>query len=588
VTELGFKYDFIVHPGYSPDQIQISMSNQLSMIVEPLQVTGYSITNPIIPIFIDSGLNVYQLDGKKVPASYYARESTENSFGFLLGEYDSSQILVIDPLCLVFSTYLGGISHDYVEDLVIDNLGNSYLVGYTFSLDFPLSEPIDDTFNGSRDIFVTKINSTGNGLIYSTYIGGSDSDYGNTIALDSTFNVYIGGFTYSTDYPLENELIDSNSGSVDGIITKINSTGNGLVFSTYLGGSSIDYLYGLAIDDQNQTYITGYTLSSDFPLFNAYDDSRSNIDVFVTKLNETGNGLIFSTFIGGYDSEHGYDIAVDSDYNVYICGLAMPGYPVVNAYQSSHRGGNYDGFVTKLNASGTGLIFSTYLGGNSDDKLRSIVLDFDDNVYVTGETDSSNYPILNQYQGDQLGTDVILTKLSSSGSTLEFSTYVGGDAADVAYGITLDSQNNPYVVGYTESTDFPVIRSFDDDLDGTRDAFLIGLNATGSSLRFGSYLGGTGIDEARGVAISEDAFLYVTGFTISDDFPLQDAFQETKDGSYDTFLTKLWMDDGNRDPIIIVSDLDFENQAFEHGWSGDGSVNSPYVIRGITIDCKLL
>ncbi|MGY5876822.1 MAG: SBBP repeat-containing protein [Candidatus Thorarchaeota archaeon] len=587
VTEQGLKYDFVVHPGASPDLIQISMSDPLSVSVEAHRVSGQLISNREDSIYKDLGLKVFQEDGSKVFASYIEGDGT-NTFRFQIDDYDTTQTLVIDPLSIVFSTYLGGFHLDYVRDIAIDSLGNSYLVGHTYSSDFPLSGPYDDTFNGSRDIFVTKINSTGNGLIYSTYIGGTDSDYGETVDLDSAFNVYIGGNTYSTDYPLQNEFDDTLTGTYKGIVTKLNSTGNGLEFSTYLGGESYDLLYGITVDDQNMTYVTGFTYSSDFPTKNAYDDSRagSACDAFVTKLNESGNGLVFSTFIGGWDLDHGRDVAVDGDYNVYICGYANPGYPMVGAFQSSHRGGNYDGIISKLNSTGNGLLFSTYIGGNSEDRLRSIALDSEGNVYVTGDTDSSNYPILNQYQGNQVDTDVIVTKLSSSGNSLEFSTYVGGGAEDSAFDLTLDSHDNVYVTGYTESSDFPVIRSYEDEYGGNRDSFVFGLNASGSSLRYSTYLSGSQTDEGRGVAISDDEFLYVTGFTNSDDFPVQDALQGSLDGNYDTFLTKLWIDTGYRDPIVILSDLDFENQAAEHGWPGDGSIDTPYVIRGITIDCN--
>ncbi|MFC1821177.1 SBBP repeat-containing protein [Thermodesulfobacteriota bacterium] len=319
-----------------------------------------------------------------------------------------------------------------------------------------------------------------------------------------------------------------------------------LIYSTYLGGSGDDRGQGIAVDAAGNAYITGYTQSDNFPTLNQYQTDQGGDDAFVTKLDATGSFLVYSTYLGGGDNDRGQGIAVDAAGNAYITGytdsdLPSP-FPTQNAYQGFRAGGD-DAFVTKLDATGSSLVYSTYLGGNSnDDYGQGIAVDAAGNAYITGYTQSDNFPTLNQYQTDQGGDDAFVTKLDATGSSLVYSTYLGGNSNDdYGQGIAVDAAGNAYVTGYTQSNDFPIQNQYQMNQFGD-DAFVTKLDATGSSLVYSTYLGGGGFpndDYGQGIAVDAAGNAYVTGYTNSNFFPTQNAYQGIRAGGDDAFVTKI-------------------------------------------------
>jgi uncharacterized protein (TIGR03437 family) len=370
---------------------------------------------------------------------------------------------------LVYSTYLGGSGNDWVSGIAVDSFGNAYVTGQTFSTDFPTANAFQAACSGNPcgDAFVTKLNAAGSALAYSTYLGGSGNDQGTGIAVDSSGNAYVTGSTASTNFPTANAFQATNSsGGWNAFVTKFNTAGSALAYSTYLGGSSgQDFGSGIAVDSSGNAYVTGSTQSTNFPTtanaFQAVNRGGVNGTVFVTKLSAAGSALTYSTYLGGSGGDFPNGIAVDSSGNAYVTGsTTSSNFPIANAFQAALGSSGEDAFVTKLNAAGSALIYSTYLGGSGGAFGISIAVDSSGNAYVTGNTASSNFPTTaDAFQtvfGGGVGIgDAFVTKLNAAGSSLAYSTYLGGSDIDAGKGIAVDSSGNAYVTGFTSSTDFP-------------------------------------------------------------------------------------------------------------------------------------
>jgi hypothetical protein len=372
---------------------------------------------------------------------------------------------------LVYSTYIGGGNDDYGKSIAVDDSGNAYVTGYTSSASFPTLNPYQAS-QGGYDVFVTKLSSLGNGLIYSTYLGGEFGDYGSSITVDSSGNAYITGYTLSSSFPTLNPIQTDQIG-YDAFVTKLSSAGNSLIYSTYLGGEAIDYGNDIAVDDSGNAYITGSTGSALFPRFNPFQKTYRGgyCDAFVTKLTNSGDGLIYSTYFGGSNSDYGFSIAIDDSGSAYITGETWStDLPILNAYESTFQGADEyyggDAFVTKFSSSGNSIVYSTYLGGASGDGGSGIAVDSSDNAYISGSTYSSDFPTQNPYQSTFQGfSDAFVTKLSSSGNSLVYSTYLGGIDGDHGYGIAV-SAGEAYLTGVTASTNFPILRAYDASFNG--------------------------------------------------------------------------------------------------------------------------
>ncbi len=358
----------------------------------------------------------------------------------------------------IYSTFLGGGGVDGGNGIAVDSQGNAYVTGAAGSFDFPMMGAIQGTWGGSGDAFLTKIDPTGSSLVYSTYLGGNGQDYATGVALDPVGNAYIVGVTFSTNFPTVNPFQAVKGSQQDAFVAKINPSGTAWVYSTYLGGNAVDEGYGIAADASGNAYVTGYTGSSNFPLQSPLRGSNgASVDAFVTKLNAAGSALVYSTYLGGSGTDYGTAIAVDSSGSAYVTGIVSSNdFPVVNPMQPKFGGGD-DVFVTKFNPAGSSLVYSTYLGGGSVDDAYAIAVDQAGNAYVTGRTNSSDFPLTKAIQATRFAFDMFVTELDASGSTRLFSTFIGGTGSESGRGIAVDRVGNIHVVGESTSTDFPVL-----------------------------------------------------------------------------------------------------------------------------------
>jgi hypothetical protein len=373
---------------------------------------------------------------------------------------------------LVYSTFLGGGGNDHGFAIAVDSSGSAYITGDTSSANFPVASGFQATLGGGFwDAFVTKLTAAG-ALSYSTYFGGNGIDEGHGIAVDSSGAAYVGGLTTSTNFPLQSPIQASSKGGYDAFVAKIAPAGNALIYSTYLGGAQDDQALALAVDSSGSAYVTGPTGSADFPVVSAYQSTYKFGDAFVAKLAPSGASLVYSTYLGGSSGESSFGIAVDSAGSAYVTGRTLSAdFPVVAGAYQSKLAGNYDVFVTKLAAAGNALVYSTYVGGKGSEAGYAIALDSAGSVYVTGWTNSTDFLTLSQVQTDQGADDGFAFKLSADGSALVYSTYLGGSGNDYAQGIAVDPTGAAYVAGWTDSTDFITKSPFQTDQSST-DAFV--------------------------------------------------------------------------------------------------------------------
>ena len=418
--------------------------------------------------------------------------TSRNEVGFRVGSYDRRRALVIDPV-LAYSTYLGGSGDDRPFAITTDAAGNAYVTGGTLSPDFPTTNPIQPAQHGGWDAFVSKLNADGSALIYSTYLGGGGDDNSLSIAVGST-GVYITGDTDSWDFPTRNPIQPTTHGSKDAFVTKINAAGNDLVYSTYLGGGDWESGWGIAVDTFGNAHVRGDTRSNDFPVVRAIQPTRHGyvFSCYVAELNADGSALLYSTYWGGNAGEGGVGIGVDAEGNTYVGGYTFsPDFPTVNPIQST-LAGEQDTFVTKFSADGQTVIYSTYLGGTGDERGEDFTADSSGNTYIVGYTTSTDFPMVNAIQPTNAGNiDAFAVKINAAGNALVYSTYLGGSGEDEATGIATDSAGNAYVVGYTTSTNFPIAQATQTVNHGGRDAFVTKISPDGGKLLYSTYLGGS-------------------------------------------------------------------------------------------------
>ncbi|MET0623761.1 MAG: SBBP repeat-containing protein [Pyrinomonadaceae bacterium] len=384
---------------------------------------------------------------------------------------------------VVYSTYLGGGDTDQGFDIAVDADGNAYVAGRTISTNFPVTAgAFQPAFGGGvypggigGDAFVSKLNPEGTALLYSTYLGGSATEYGYGVALDAARNVYVTGSTSSENFPLMNALQPVKRGGSDAFVTKLDASGAALVYSTYFGGttavdslnaSGLDNAFDIAVDASGAAYVVGETQTTDFPVTaNAFQRSFGGLgafegDAYAAKFSAAGDALVYSTYLGGGYGDSGTRIALDAAGHAYVTGrTASVNFPTANAFQPAlaNAEGIHDAFVTKLSPDGSALVYSTYLGGGADDSAHGIAVGAGGSAYVTGGTNSDFFPVRNAVQGTLAGqsTDAFVTKLSPQGSSLVYSTYLGGTRNENGYAVAVDGAGDAYVVGRTTSLNFP-------------------------------------------------------------------------------------------------------------------------------------
>lgn len=564
------EYDICVAPGKDPRIVRFSIEGSEKISIEKSGNLCIHLGNKHdIEMLRPS---IYQIVGEKkeiVDGKYVFLAQGE--VGFEIGRYDPSMPLIIDPI-LSYSTYLGGSDDDNGLGIAADQEGFVYVTGETASIDFPTTiGAYQMSAPGITNAFVTKLNPSGTALIYSTYLGGDSNDSGNAITIDENGNAFIVGTTQSSDFPT---TPGAHQGGINGIfdafITKVNATGSQLIYSTYLGGTFFNEGFSIAIDEAGNAFVTGDTASADFPTtLGAYQTTNFGFfNAFVTKLNALGTGLEYSTYLGGSFLDTGFGIKIDEEGNAYIAGQANSfDFPVTpDAYQQTLSGPS-DAFITKLNPLGTDLVFSTFLGGSDEEDAVSLAIDSEGNVFVTGFTTSLDFPTTSgAYQRSLLGAqDSYVTKLASTGSSLVYSTYLGGTSDDLGDSIAVDIQGNAYVLGSTQSNDFPVTSdAFQSTIPGTTAATFTKINPTGSRLIYSTYLGGSGASVGRGIACNKDSIngdnVFIVGFTDSTNFPVTGgAYQTQSNGFQDAFVLKL-----NLPPPPVVPPSKFTGKAREN------------------------
>ena len=364
---------------------------------------------------------------------------------------------------LEYCTYLGGSDDDRAYGIAVDSSGAAYVTGTTTSPDFPTLYPAQSSLEGSRNAFVFKLNPMGDMLVFSTFLGGGGADTAYGIALDAAGDSYIVGDTTSLNFPAGGYQT-SNRGGQDAFVAELSASGRQLLFGTYLGGAGADHGGAIALDPSGTIYITGYTWSSNFPTATPYQKAIAGpCNAFIARLDTSGDRLLFSTYLGGSGCtmmypETGQGIAVDAQGNAYVAGVTSSGdFPRLNAIQPQLEGST-DAFVAKFNSQGS-LLFSTYMGGSGVDLGNAIALDASGSIYVVGYTYSTDFPVTGGaiQTANAGGCDAFLFKLSPSGDTLLYATYLGGSGADTASGVALDSSGNVYLGGWTLSANFPAL-----------------------------------------------------------------------------------------------------------------------------------
>jgi hypothetical protein len=378
---------------------------------------------------------------------------------------------------LLWATYLGGSLYESAGPVAVDALGNIYVAGVTSSTDFPIVGGFDGTPNGMNDLFVAKLPPTGSSLTWSTLLGGDKDDYVNTIAVDGSGNVYVGGSTMSTNFPTTNGFNTTRSGSFDGFVTKIAASGASILWSTLVGGSADDMVWGLAVDSTGNVYVTGTTSSADFPVPGGFDMTLGGaLDAFVMKINSAGGAnptIGWSTYLGGSSDDTGKALALSGGFLVVGGLTASVDFPTSGGFDTTHGGGTYDGWVAKIDVAGPTLTWGTYLGGSGSDQIEGVAVDGAGDIYVTGYGTSTDFPTLDAFDSTSNGSyDAFVAKIKSDGTAILWSSYLGGSGLDYGHAIAVDLFGNAYVAGDTRSLDFPVVSAFDAVFNGAETAFV--------------------------------------------------------------------------------------------------------------------
>jgi hypothetical protein len=527
------EYDLAVAPGADPTRIRVMFDGAESMQEQSngdlvIRGVGTEILQRKPVIYQMIGSDRHLIDGR------YALRG-RNQVAFEVARYDARKPLVIDP-SVVVGSYLGGSASDQAFGIATNATG-IYITGSTNSLDFPNPNAFHPGFSGgSMDAFITKLRQDGTAFVYSTYLGGSNTDTGQGIAVDSTGAAYVTGSTSSANFPLSTTVQSLYGGNSDAFITKINPAGDGLPYSTYLGGIGQDHATGIAIDGTKNAYITGSTTGS-FPVSNAMQSTYGGgtSDAFVAVINPMGNALVYSTYVGGFGNDFSNGIAADAAGNVYITGSTSGGFPVANAFQVGFGGGTSDAFVTKLTAAGS-LSYSSYLGGPGADIGQGIAIDPNGSAYVAGSTNGS-FPLAAAVQGAYGGgtSDAFISQFSPNGG-LTFSTYLGGAGVDNGNAIAVDSSGNIYVTGFTNSVNFPVMNAVQTNAAG---AFVAKLSGATHNYVYASYFGGGQTDAGTAITTDTSGLAYVAGYTTGGLF-VQSAVQPAYGGgSFDAFVATI-------------------------------------------------
>jgi hypothetical protein len=575
------EYDFTVAPHADPTAISLQFEG-----VDKLAVTS---AGELVVGLGDAELRqhrpvIYQIvRGARceVAGGYQLKDS--RTICFAVGPYDHEQPLVIDPV-FIYSTYFGGNGGDTGLAIKVDSSGSVYLAGETLSTQFPSAaagNPFQSQMNGGAvtgDAFVAKLDNTGSKLLYFTYLGGATDDGAYDLAIDSSGNAYVTGFTVSSDFPTKNALFNQISGTpdptfhvypVEAFVAELNTNGSALVYSTYLGGTATDVGSGIAVDPAGYVYVTGKTFSTNFPVLNALQASLGGTeDGFVSKFAPGGQSLVYSTYLGGTGLDIGEGIAADGAGSAYVTGYTTStDFPISTGASQTNLNGSgvavsvFDAFITKVAPDGSSLVYSTYVGGSQNDYGYRIAVDGSGTAYVTGTTQSPDFPRTNSFDltlgedgTNAINFDAFLTKLDPSGQPV-YSAQFGGTADDAGWDVAVDPFGRAFVVGITLSTNFPTTNAFDlfqTTNSGGKDVFVIAFDTNAPSVLYSGYLGGSGDDFGYAIAVDAEGNAYLSGMTLSSGFPTTvGPFQGALAGSSDAFVAKIRL----LDPMLNVQQM---------------------------------
>ncbi|MCA9728040.1 MAG: SBBP repeat-containing protein [Candidatus Eisenbacteria bacterium] len=461
-----------------------------------------------------------------------------------------------DPT-LLWSTLYGGSSYERCHGLYVDDLGSSYITGYTRSTNLPTTAgAYDRTQNGEYDVFVAKFNAVGSILYWGTFLGGVDWDRAFAIRNDSEGNVVVAGLSFSPDFPTTPAAFDTTLGGLrDAFCAKLNSTGSELLWATYLGGDATEWCWDMILDSQDHPVMVGETVSLSFPTTpGAYDETTNNSpDAFLTKLEVDGSALIWSTVLGGTLGDHATRVLLDGDENVVVCGNSLsPNFPTTPGAIDETPNGGDDAFVSIVSADGSDLLYSTMLGGSGDDDGHGLALASDGEIVIAGATVSPEFPVTaGAYDiSHNGGQDVFVTRIDVQSPTPVWSTFLGGTENDQCFAFVLDSNDAPIVSGLVESEDFPVTSdAYDPTYNGLGDAYLTRMSPDGSRLIWSSFFGGSDLDQGWELYLHPSGDPILAGPTYSRDFPTTPgAYDRSQAGNTDVFLARF--------TIVTSTDVD--------------------------------
>lgn len=540
-TATGVEYDLELAPGADATGFQMAIADASSLSVED--------DGRLAIVVADSKLHHSQpvsfqmISGVEVPVKSSYRVDGGGYFGFDLGSYDRGQSLLVDPIVADYSTYDGGGSGEAIYGLQTDSTGAIYTVGTTSSTNYPIAGGVQGAYGGgSSDAFVTKYTADGQSRVFSTFLGGSALEFGASIAVAPDGSPIVVGFTASSNFPTASAIFPSKSGAGDAFVSKLAPDGSSLVFSTYIGGSLDEQGDAVALGPSGTVFVSGSTASSNFPTANPFQASYGGggSDGFIAELSPTGAGLIYSSTLGGTGADYAPGLRVDSTGAAYLSGqTSSTNFPTTSPMQAAYGGGFWDGFVTKVAPDGASKIYSTYLGGSGDEVGQDVAVDAAGNAYVVGRTSSGNFPTASPLQASIAGgDDGFLSKLNPGGSGLVYSTYLGGAGSDFAHDIVLDSDGAAIIGGYTASSNFPLVAATQGTYGGGQDGFLARVVPSGGSMDFSTYAGGASGEWGEAVAIAPSGAIYFAGETDSSNFPIANSIKSSLSGSADNFIVR--------------------------------------------------
>src|SRR5579864_6728207 len=600
------EYDFAIAPGAEPERIQFEVSGASDMHID---ANGSLIlTTGIGELHIQTPQVYQESKGQRIPVEGGYVVSDPTHVGFQVAKYDRNSALLIDPV-LVYSTYLGGSSDDQVSGIAVDAAGSIYVAGSTDSMDFPLPT-LGSLPDGNTHAFIAKLDASGSNLVYADYLGGNSQDYGYALALDSANNIYVTGGTASSDFPVVNPFQGTYPGGFDVFLSKISPDGSSLLYSTYFGGSGSNFPSSVAIDGVGEMVIAGYTSSTTFPVANAYQPTVSANQGgafgnygFLTKFTTDGLSLVYSTYLAGSSnvplncggtpcwSEPTSVIkgmVLDTLGNAYVTGTTNTyNFPVTQgSYQTtdSTQGNGSVGFVSKFSGSGN-LQYSTYFydatGVVTDP--TAIAVDRSGSAYITGAAITfGTFPITSTTICDPgvygFGCNyAFVTKFDATAATLLYSTFLGPNNNAVPQAIVLDGSNDAYILAYTGGGSFSTVNGIE-NFSGGNDILLVEIDPAASTQPFATYLGGSGNDQPApaGMVLDADGNFYIAGTTDSTDFPVtQHAFQSGLGGQTDGFILKI-APDSSAAVTFSPSSLQYASQMI-----GTSSQPQTAVVRNI-------